>query len=253
MTGVEVNEKVTLGLRSLKGWLAQGWSLFRQNSIASMGFVLPFVLVGMLADFWLGEIGLWLIYFILAAGFILLLPVLLAAYYRVPQLADRDIRPGYRDIVGAFFSHPGPVWVLGIISGALFLIWVTDAVIVYSMYFEFEPIREVFSERVLEEGGARFFVITGLLGFVISAIVYLVTVVAIPHMVCSGAGLVDGIVFSAKGVAGSLPVMVVWAMLLGTTILLVLLFALPLALVLLPLLSYANYACYQEMSGGGKR
>lgn len=237
-----------LTLRSLKGWLAQGWAIFWGNAAVSIAFILPFVAVGMLADFWLRGVGLWLIYFIFAAGFILLLPVLLAAFYRVPQLIEHGIRPGYRDLVSAFFAHPGPVWVLGIVSGALFLVWVTDAVIVYSMYFEFEPVRGMLAENVFGDEGIRFFVITGLLGFVISTIVYLVTVVAIPHMICAGAGLVDGIVFSARCVVGNLLVMTLWAMLLGTSILLVLLFALPLALVLLPLLSYANYACYQEMS-----
>lgn len=242
-------EPASVDLHSLARWLGRGWYWFRLNSIASMAFILPFVIIGLVAELWLGAAGYWLIYFILAGGFILLLPVLLAVYYRVHTQVEPDQSLRLTDFVGALLSHPGPVWILGIISGALFLIWVTDAVIVYSVYFGFDPVKEILSERVLEERGLRFFIITGLLGFVISAIVYLVTVVAIPHIICSGGRLVDGIAFSAKSVVRNLPVMVLWALLLGTTILLVLLFALPLALVLLPLLSYANYACYLEMSG----
>ncbi|MCW8949731.1 MAG: hypothetical protein OQL17_07070, partial [Sedimenticola sp.] len=76
-----------------------------------------------------------------------------------------------------------------------------------------------------------------------------VTVLSIPYALQKQASLVDAVSFSVRVVSNNPRIMFLWAILLGSLTFLTVLFALPLLLVLLPVLAYANYAAYTDMLG----
>ena len=231
-------------------WLSQGWRQFRATSSVSMLSVLPFVILGLALEYWFVKTDRWLIYFVLAWGFVLLNPFLLSAFYRAVWTGTD--RSGIS--VGGFFrdlaSSPLAAWAVGMVNGAIYLVWITDALIIYSVYFSLDPLPGLFSNPEIRADAIDFLLYASLLGGVLSLISFPVTVLSLPHILQSGAGFVDAVVFSVKRVFANLPLMLSWALVIGVVVLLTLMLFLPAALVLFPVLAHANAACYKEMAAG---
>ena len=231
------------------GWLRQGWGRFRASSLVSMSGVAFFVVLGLTLEYWLLKTDRWLIYFILAWGFFLISPFLLSAYYQ--EAADKPTETeGGRGRFLALVKSPAAAWAIALITGAIYLVWITDALIIYSVYFGFHPIPDLFSNPEIRADVFSYLLYASLLGVVLSLITFPVTVLSLPHIIFSGAGFVDAIVFSVKGVARGLPGMLLWALVIGIGMLFTLIIFLPAALVVFPVLAHANAACYKEMVRG---
>ncbi|HEB95678.1 MAG TPA: DUF2189 domain-containing protein [Sedimenticola thiotaurini] len=227
-------------------WLAYGYALFRRYPGISMSFAAIFVVPGLALEYWLLATDYALYYFILAAGFVLLVPFLFAPYYHLATAVSRGQAPPV--LPGVLFRTPPAVLGLGMISGALFLIWATDAFIIYSVYFSFDPLPGLFRGGEAGSRAVSFLGWATLLGAVLSLIILFITPFSIPHAIDDGSGFVDAIVFSVKGVARNAAIVAPWVALLGAATLLTTLIALPLGLALFPLLAYANYDCYRELA-----
>ncbi len=230
--------------------LADGRSLFSRYPGISMSFAALFVIPGLLLEYWLLATDYLLYYFVLAGGFVLLSPFLFAPYYHLATAVSRGEPPPV--LPGVLFRTPLPVLGLGMISGALFLIWATDAFIIYSVYFPFEPVPGLFDDADTGVRALSFIGWAVLLGAALSLIILFITPFSIPHAIERGAGFVDAVVFSVKAVARNLGLIFPWVALLGAVTLLITLFLLPLGLVLFPMLAYANHACYEELVGAGE-
>jgi len=113
--------------------MGDGYRLFVRSSGASMGYAAIFVLPGMVLEYWLLAAGYGLYYFVLAGGFVLAAPFLFAPYYRLASntLKGQEM-PGLGGLINALLRVPLAVWVIGMACGALFLIWATDAFIIYA-------------------------------------------------------------------------------------------------------------------------
>ena len=232
------------------GWLWQGWGRFRASSLASMSGVAFFVIIGLTLEYWLLKTDRWLIYFILAWGFFLISPFLLSAYYRASQeAADKSTGTG-GSLFFALVKSPAAAWAIALVTGAIYLVWITDALIIYSVYFGFHPIPDLFGNPEVRADVFSYLLYASLLGAVLSLITFPVTVLSLPHIIFSGAGFVDAVVFSVKGVARRLPGMLLWALVIGFVMLFTLIIFLPAALVVFPVLAHANAACYKEMARG---
>lgn len=236
----------------LEGWgvlqrcLGEGYALFRRRRGASMGYAAVFVLIGLVLEYGLLATDYALYYFILAGGFVLLAPFLFAAYYHLASAASK----GEEDsgVMAALFRSPPAVFGLGLISSVLFLIWATDALIIYSVYFSFGPLPGLFTDPVTGSQAVEFVGYATLLGAVLSLIILFVTPFSIPRAIDQGSGFVDSIVFSVVCVWRNAWLLMPWVAMLGTVTLLTLLFALPLGLLLFPVLAYANFRVYRRLA-----
>jgi len=242
----------TSGLRltGIVGWLRQGWGRFRASSLASMSGVALFVILGLALEYWLLKTDRWLIYFVLAWGFVLISPFLLSAYYQASQKAEDKPVVTAGSLFFALVKSPAAAWAVALVTGAIYLVWITDAMIIYSVYFSFQPVPDLFSNPEIRADAFSFVLYASMLGVVLSLISFPVTVLSLPHIIFSRAGFVDAIVFSVKEVARRLPVMLLWALVIGIGMLFTLIIFLPAALVVFPVLAHANAACYKEVVTG---
>ncbi len=228
-------------------WLTRGWRDFRASKLLSVSYALFFVVPGLMTQFWLVSRGYGLVYYIFATGFLLITPFVLSGYYRVAEIMQQDGRADFTDILASIVENPFPVWVIGMITFAAYSIWVVQALIIYGLLFDFDPVVGLVSDAEVRDRTVRFLFYTGLLALPLSLLTFALSIFSVPHAVCSGAGLVSAIVFSLAAVFRHLPLMIVWAIIVGALLLIALLFLPPLALILMPLFVYANFASYQDM------
>jgi len=232
------------------GWLRQGWGRLSASSLAGMSGIALFVVLGLSLEYWLLMSDRWLIYLVLAWGFVLISPFLLSACYSAFRGSEDKLTETAGSIFSALVKSPPAAWAIGLINGAICLVWITDALIIYSVYFSFQPIPDLFSNPEIRADAFSYLFWASILGVVLSLISFPVTVLSLPHVIFSGAGFVDAVVFSVKRVSRNLPVMLLWALVIGTGMLFTLIVFLPAALVVFPVFAHANAACYKEMAAG---
>lgn len=230
-------------------WLDRGWQDFKGAAFLNMAYAALFLVIGLIVGAILLHQGFSIVYFIVAGGFLIVVPGLVAVYYHLADRLHSGNRPGFADITEGFRQCPVSIMVIGLVSLVIYLIWITDALIIYSVYFDFVPtsLLAYRSDPVLRTDAVAFLLFVSLLGFVLTFIIFCVTVFSIPYALQKQCGLVDAVSFSVKIVSGNSRLMLFWAIVLGGLTFFTVLFALPLLLVVLPVLAYANYATYTDM------
>ncbi len=230
-------------------WLGRGWRDFRQAAILNMIYAALFLVIGLTIGWLLLRHGFSVVYFIASGGFLIVVPGLVAVYYHLAEKLHSGGRPTFADIGEGFRQLPISIMVIGLVSLVIYLIWITDALIIYSVYFDFVPtsLAAYKTDPALRTDTLAFLLFVSLLGFVLSFITFCVTVFSIPYALQKQCGLVDAVSFSVRTVSRNSRLMFFWAIVLGGMTFVTVLFALPLLLVVLPVLAYANYATYSDM------
>lgn len=231
-----------LGLADLGGALRFGITQFRAIPLLSMAFALLFVVIGALL-FGILEFGaIAPMSLSLAGGFMLVGPVLLAGFFGVSDKLRKGRQPSFGDIWSGFRQMPRGGWVVSFVCALLFLIWITDAGILYGFMVGREPIGFVRLLRI-EQVVIDYAGYSAIMGGVLAFILFAVSAFSIPLIYDGRATLVSGVVASVRAVFGRFGVMMCWAFLLAAVIMGSVM-ALPLLLVSLPVMAYASRELY---------
>ena len=120
-----------LVLADVSASLRFGLSQFRTLPLLSSGLSALFVAIGLLmfAALEYGQIAPMSLS--LAGGFMLVGPILLAGFFSVSDKIRKGRHAHFGDIWDGFRRMPRGGWVVSFVCGLLFLIWVTDAGILY--------------------------------------------------------------------------------------------------------------------------
>jgi uncharacterized membrane protein len=235
---------------SVRRWLAAGWRDYRASAWLSSSFSLLFTLPGALAVWGLLHYDLGLLLFPLFGGFVLVAPVLVTGYQRAARLLRLGHTPRFMDLLlGITEGTPG-IWFLTFLLGLGYLIWITDALIIYGIYFGQRPLpldAALLSDPLLRADLLGYLLYGGLLGLGIATMGFIVAVFGIPLILHRRLGFIDAVNRSVSTVFRHPALMLRWALTLAGTTLLTLSVALPLLVVVLPVLGYASYAAYAAL------
>lgn len=236
-------------LATLRAALAAGWQMACRTRILSFLYALPFALLGVLMFVLLHGQGLLPFVLAAAGGFMLFGPVMLAGFFGIARAAERGESPGPGAIAAGFFQAAPALWVLALVCLLLFLIFATDAAILYSYMVGGTPFTFAHvPERALE--ASRFAFWAGVSGCFIAALVYVVTAFSVPLLAERRAELVPAVVCSVRLVFGNPGPALVWAGILwvlgvGSALLL------PLFPFVLPWLAYAGRELVRQVVVAG--
>lgn len=232
-----------LSLDSLFDALAEGWRVANETRGVSIAYTVFFVMGGLLIMGSLLARG-WTPFIIAAAGaFMLVGPVVLAGYFGIAAALEAGRRPGLGDIGAGFAGASRALWALALVCGLLFMIFVTDAAILYAYMIGDVPVW--LGELLpVAESVSRFVLWSSVSGGVVAFLLFTVSAFAVPLLCERRATLVEAVVSSVRVVFGNFFVAMVWAVLLSATVIASILL-LPLLLLTLPWLAYASRALYR--------
>ena len=232
-----------LNLDRLFDALAEGWFVANASRGISMAYTSIFVLGGVLIIGSLLARG-WTPFIIAAAGaFMLVGPVVLAGYFGIAVALEAGRQPGLGDVGAGFATASRAIWALALVCGLLFMIFVTDAAILYAYMIGDVPVW--LSELLpATDGVSRFVLWSSVSGAIVAFLLFTVSAFSVPLLCERRAGLVEAVVGSVKVVFGNFLVAMVCAVLLSITIIASILF-LPLLLLTLPWLAFASRALYR--------
>ncbi len=230
---------------SIRKWLRFGWRAFTESSFISIAYASIFCIVGAGAAIWLAVSERLLLFVALAGGFMLIAPVFVTGYYNVAQMLREGKSPIFDDIIASFRANPAGILGIGAFVTLVFMIWMADAAMIYGV------VAEKMSSASADGKGAgtmMFLLLGAGMGALLAFIIYTATVFSLPDAFYRKTGVGQAMVLSVKGVLYNLDVMLLWAVVL-TLLTFGMLVALPLIIVLFPILGYASYAAYLDLIG----
>lgn len=227
--------------------IGQGLATLHVMPRVSVAYAAVFAIFGMVLLTAIGAFGLSPMALPFAGGFMLVGPILLTGYFELARRNERGTRPDLADAFGAFRRAPADLWMLAVLCAFLFLIWITDAGILYSFTIGGAHLPYDLSWLPHRGDDVLAFELWGsLMGSVLAYLIFTVSAFSVPLIYEGRAGLVQGVSASARTVLGNFLVCLTWGIVLGGVIVTSILL-LPVLLFTLPVMSYASFALYRRV------
>jgi uncharacterized membrane protein len=230
-------------------WLAAGW----RDMQAARGVSLLYGAVLMAISFAV-TLGLWLLdlfYLVLplAAGFMLIGPLLAVGLYDVSRRLELGETPTLADALGAWRRAPGPLAALGLVLMLFMLAWIRIAFLIFALFFgTAQPNWTALIESIFFTlDGIPFLVVGSAVGAGLAAIVFAIAAVAPPMVLDRDVGALGAMATSTVAVARN------WRVMFGWGALIVLFTAAGLAtcyiglIVTWPLIGHASWHAYRDL------
>lgn len=230
---------------TLRAALREGWQLAAATRYPSVAYALVFTVVGILILGGLLAAGLTPFVIAAAGAFMLLGPVFLAGFYGIAAAHEAGGLVGATAVFAGFRRAAPALWVLALVCALLFMIFVTDAAILYSYMVGGTPVWlcEVPADP---RGVVRFLLWGGVSGLCIAFMLYTVSAFAVPLLCERRSGLVGAVAASVRVVFANFAPAMLWALLLAAIVIGSCLLPLLLPLTL-PWLAYAGRALYRRV------
>lgn len=239
-----------VNLSSLVGWVRAGWQTFLQARGLSAAYAGIFAVLGFMQFFAVVTAGLSPLVVALAGGFMLIGPALLCGFFNVSDRLERGEQVSVGHFFAGFRLAPPALWVVALVEMFLFLIWLTDAGVVYGLYFGVTKdmgLPEFFAGLAGEGDTWPYLFFSGLMGTLLAFIIYTTSAFAVPLLFYRRANLAGAVSASVRAVFSSFPAMLGWAVVLSVAMFAAMLLLLPLFPVVFPVLAYASRHAYREV------
>lgn len=236
-------------IRSLSGAdlidaLRSGRRLAQQTRAASTSYALLFTLLGALIMAPLLMLGFAPFVLAAAGAFMLLGPAVLAGFFGIADAHEAGEAVRFTHALRGFSGASPGIWIIALVSVLLFMIFITDAAILYSYMVGRESIHldELFP---LKDGVFRFVLWGSVSGAFTAFLVYTISAFSVPLLCERRASMVTAIATSVRAVFGNFALTMLWAIFLSV-LLIGSILLLPLFPFVLPWLAFAGRALYRQ-------
>lgn len=219
-------------------WLRLGWADMTRAPRLSLTYGAVLMALSMLIAAFTWRFGTMALYIGLATGFVFIGPVLAVGLYSISRQLGKGLTPvmGYCLREGTY--HIRELLVLGIILLVVLLVWARAAATVH-VFFPAEPNPDL--EQLLP-----FLGIGSVVGAVFASIVFAASAFSLPMILDRKVDAITACVTSINAVLRNKKPMLLWAALIGLSVLLGFATACLGFAVLLPLIGHATWHAYQE-------
>ncbi|MEW8028706.1 MAG: DUF2189 domain-containing protein [Candidatus Thiodiazotropha sp.] len=204
-------------------------------------------LIGLVLLYAVGELGISPMSLPFAGGFMLVAPAMLTGFFQLASNVLSDKETAFSTPFAAFLHTPPQTWMVALFCAFIFLIWITDAGVLYSFIIGGEHIPYEFPWFLKADKDITSFWFWGaLMGAVLAFIIFCVSAFSVPLLFEGRSSLVQAVHASVRAVFKNFVSTMSWALILSLSIVMAILL-LPLLLLVLPVLAYASFALYQTV------
>ncbi|NYZ12406.1 DUF2189 domain-containing protein [Azospirillum sp. RWY-5-1] len=235
-------------------WLAAGWRDMLAAPLISLAYgllavVSSFVLVAGLAMY-----GMHYLVLPMAAGFMLIGPVLAVGLYETSRRLERGEHAGLWPVVMAYRQNGTQIAAIGLALMVVFFAWIRLAFLIFMLFFSMEPPPlDLLVERIFFSEVTLPFLITGTVaGGFMAAAVFSMSVVAIPMLLDRDCDAFTAMATSITAVRENPRTMLVWAALIALFISAGLATGFVGLLIAFPLIGHASWHAYRDVVSGDR-
>ncbi|MBL8833161.1 MAG: DUF2189 domain-containing protein [Rhodospirillales bacterium] len=231
-------------------WLARGWADLQAAPKVSLAYGGAFVAASYaIALFLVATESVYLL-LPLAAGFLLLAPLLAVGLYEASRLIGIGRTPTLGDALSAFRANPEHMAYMGFVLMLVNLFWTRMAMLIFALFFGSPrgTLQDLIDMTLFSPASLPFLVVGTLVGFVLAAAVFAISAVSIPMLLDRPETPVwVAIATSFVAVRENFKPMALWAALIcAFTGFGMVPFFLGLA-VTMPLIGHATWHCYKDL------
>lgn len=239
----------TVALTAPFGWLAGGWTDFTKAIWPCLvyGAILVVASVGLTAALY--QAGAIRFLFVVAAGFMLVAPILAMGLYQTGRMLEQGKRPGIGDILFVRSALRQDLLILGFALFLVYSVWVEMAHLVYGLStHKFHKTLPALVNFMLFDPEGHAMVITGtLIGGVIAFLAFSLIVVSAPMMLNTQANVFVATITSLRTVARNFLPMLVWAVLIAALTVLGIATGFLGLIITFPVIGLASWRAYRDL------
>jgi uncharacterized membrane protein len=224
-------------------WLALGWRDFTRAPLIGLFYGAAFMVMGWaLAAVYRNAPAYVLA---LAAGFLLMGPILCLGLYRVSQQLERGDKPSLGDSLLAFESRLGPLAIFGFVLLVLEMLWGRATLVVFAVSFDGMPDLKGSLLALLDPDNLNFIVAWLALGAVFAGLIFAVSVISIPMLLDRPVDAISAGLTSLRLVLAQPGVMLCWGALITLLIVAAMLPWFAGLVVVAPVIGHASWHAYR--------
>lgn len=228
-------------------WLAMGWEDFRYKPLLSGFFGLAFILAGAAVTMATWQNNVLVMTFV--TGFFLIAPFLCLGLYDLSR--QREMTGSYRlwPALTAFLRRRRDMALLVVFQALVMIAWIRLVSLMSALYVTNtgSSVTVLFDQLFSSGEGLGFLAVFVLAGAALAALVFITSVVAWPMLLHGSSGVLIAMITSYKAVMANKPVMVIWASLIVSLVLVGFATAFVGLLVILPVIGHATWHAYREL------
>lgn len=239
-------------------WLAAGWRDLMGAPGVGLAYGAVFAAMGAAVTLGAFAAGVPHVILPLAAGFMLLGPILAAGLYDTSRRREKGLPVSLAQAFGAWRLNRTQIAFMGVALMLVFLFWIRIATLLFALFFSKAPpsLDQLIQATFLSADALPFLLVGSAIGAGMAAFVFAISVVAVPMLLDRPVSVLTAIATSLTAVKLNLRPMAVWAALIAlfTGVGLVTFY---IGLVVtLPLIAHATWHAYKDVvvpddAGGG--
>lgn len=230
-------------------WLAAGWRDLRAGAGVTIAYGGMIVLVSAVLLLVVVAGGHSALILPLAAGFLMVAPVLAAGLYETSRRLASGQPVSLAAALSGFRAHASQIGLMGVLLLIIHLVWMRIALLLFALLVGDAPpqLDRVVTEVLLTARGLPLLVVGTAIGGVLAAITFVVSVISIPMLLDRDVNVFAAIATSVVAVRANPAPMALWAaIIVAFTIFGLATLTLGLAIVL-PLLGHASWHAYRDL------
>jgi uncharacterized membrane protein len=233
----------TLRWRDPLRWLALGWRDLRRAPLIGLFYGAAFMVMGWaLATVYANAPAYVLA---LAAGFLLLGPLLCLGLYQVSRQLEGGERPDFGASLLAFESRLGPLAIFGFVLLVLEMLWGRATLVIFAVSFDGMPDFKGSLLALLDPENINFIVAWLCVGALFAGLIFSVSVISIPMLLDRPVDAITAGLTSLRLVLTQTAVMLWWGAIIAVLVALAMLPWFAGLLVVGPLLGHATWHAYR--------
>jgi uncharacterized membrane protein len=199
-------------------WLASGWRDIWCVPRVSLAYGAIFAVAGILLSFGLTQVGLQSLVLVLAAGFILVGPMIAVGLYETSRRLEKSEPVSLASTLRTGFFGWGQLPYMGLLLTLIYLAWVEIALLLFMLFLGpggAPPLEAFVAILLLTRPGLGLLIVGTAVGAALAATVFAVSAVAVPLLMVERVDVVTAALTSIKACRQNPKAMALWAALIA--------------------------------------